>query len=98
VATAIPISVVGTFIVLHMLGRNLNVVSLAGMAFAVGMVVDVAIVVLENIYRHRQLGKNRSKAVIDGMNEVWGAVFASTLTTIAVFLPIFFIEEQIGQI
>ncbi len=98
VATAIPISVVGTFIVLHMLGRNLNVVSLAGMAFAVGMVVDVAIVVLENIYRHRQLGKTRSKAVIDGMNEVWGAVFASTLTTIAVFLPIFFIEEQIGQL
>ncbi|MEC4677820.1 MAG: efflux RND transporter permease subunit [Nitrospirota bacterium] len=98
VATAIPISVVGTFIVLHMLGRNLNVVSLAGMAFAVGMVVDVAIVVLENIYRHRQMGKIRSKAVIDGMNEVWGAVFASTLTTIAVFLPIFFIEEQIGQL
>lgn len=98
VAMTIPISVIGTFIVLHMLGRNLNVVSLAGMAFAVGMVVDVAIVVLENIYRHRQLGKSRAKAVIDGMNEVWGAVFASTLTTIAVFLPIFFIEEQIGQL
>ncbi len=98
VATAIPISVVGTFIILQMLGRNLNVVSLAGMAFAVGMVVDVAIVVLENIYRHRQMGKDRSKAVIDGMGEVWGAVFASTLTTIAVFLPIFFIEEQIGQL
>ncbi len=98
VATAIPISVIGTFIVLLLLGRNLNVVSLAGMAFAVGMVVDVAIVVLENIYRHRQMGKTRRVAVLDGMDEVWGAVFASTLTTIAVFLPIFFIEEQVGQL
>lgn len=98
VATAIPISVIGTFSILQMLGRNLNVISLAGMAFAVGMVVDVAIVVLENIYRHRQMGKARALAVVDGMNEVWGAVFASTLTTIAVFLPIFFIEEQIGQL
>ncbi|HIE65760.1 MAG: efflux RND transporter permease subunit [Nitrospira sp.] len=98
VATAIPISVIGTFLVLRILGRNLNVVSMAGMAFAVGMVVDVAIVVLENIYRHRQMGKDRNQAVIDGMSEVWGAVLASTLTTIAVFLPIFFIEEQIGQL
>lgn len=98
VATAIPISVIGTFIVLLLLGRNLNVVSLAGMAFAVGMVVDVAIVVLENIYRHRQMGKDRRAAVVDGMAEVWGAIFASTLTTIAVFLPIFFIEEQVGQL
>ncbi|MBN4054258.1 efflux RND transporter permease subunit [Nitrospira defluvii] len=98
VAIAIPISVVGTFIVLLLLGRNLNVVSLAGMAFAVGMVVDVAIVVLENIYRHRQMGKERVEAVVDGMDEVWGAVLASTLTTIAVFLPILFIEEQVGQL
>jgi len=98
VATAIPISVIGTFILLLLLGRNLNVVSLAGMAFAVGMVVDVAIVVLENIYRHRQMGKGRAEAVTDGMSEVWGAVFSSTLTTIAVFLPIFFIEDQIGQL
>ncbi|MFQ5589461.1 MAG: efflux RND transporter permease subunit, partial [Nitrospiria bacterium] len=98
VATAIPISVVGTFIILLLLGRNMNVVSMAGMAFAVGMVVDVAIVVLENIYRHRQLGKARVTAVADGMREVWGAVLASTLTTVAVFLPILFIEEQIGQL
>ncbi|MFQ5949358.1 MAG: efflux RND transporter permease subunit [Nitrospiria bacterium] len=98
VATAIPISVVGTFLILLLLGRNLNVVSMAGMAFAVGMVVDVAIVVLENIYRHRQMGKDRSQAVTDGMREVWGAVLASTLTTIAVFIPIFFIEEQVGQL
>ncbi|MFQ5579070.1 MAG: efflux RND transporter permease subunit [Nitrospiria bacterium] len=98
VATAIPISIIGTFLILRLLGRNLNVVSMAGMAFSVGMVVDVAIVVLENIYRHRQMGKDRALAVIDGMREVWGAVLASTLTTIAVFLPIFFIEEQVGQL
>ncbi|MFQ5596882.1 MAG: efflux RND transporter permease subunit [Nitrospiria bacterium] len=98
VATAIPISVVGTFVILLLLGRNLNVVSLAGMAFAVGMVVDVAIVVLENIYRHRQMGKGRAQAAVDGMDEVWGAVLASTLTTIAVFLPVLFIEEQVGQL
>lgn len=98
IATAIPISVVGTFLVLQLLGRNLNVVSLAGMTFAVGMVVDVAIVVLENIYRHRQMGESRAEAVINGMREVWGAVLASTLTTIAVFVPILFIEEEVGQI
>jgi hydrophobic/amphiphilic exporter-1 (mainly G- bacteria), HAE1 family len=98
VATAIPISIVGTFFVLLMLGRNLNVVSLAGMAFAVGMVVDVAIVVLENIYRHRQMGKQRLEAVLHGMREVWGAILASTLTTIAVFLPILFVEEEVGQL
>ena len=98
VATTIPISVIGTFFILHMLGRNLNVVSLAGMTFAVGMVVDVAIIVLENIYRHRQEGESKIDSVINGMREVWGAVLASTLTTMAVFLPILFLEEEIGQL
>ncbi|MGD2062391.1 MAG: efflux RND transporter permease subunit [Nitrospirota bacterium] len=98
VATAIPISVVGTFIVMGLAGRTINVVSLAGLAFAVGMVVDNAIVVLENIYRHRQMGKGRREAAIDGTSEVWGAVLSSTLTTIAVFLPILFIVEEAGQL
>ncbi|MFQ5509137.1 MAG: efflux RND transporter permease subunit [Leptospirillia bacterium] len=97
VATAIPISVIGTFGVLFLLDRNLNVVSLAGMCFAVGMVVDAAIVVLENIYRHREMGKSRVDAALDGMREVWGAVLASTLTTVAVFLPILFLEVEAGQ-
>ena len=61
VAVAIPISVIGTFLLMLVFGRTLNVVSLAGMAFAVGMVVDNSIVVLENIYRHRQMGKPRSR-------------------------------------
>ncbi len=98
VAVAIPISVIGTFLIIAMLGRTMNVVLLAGMAFAVGMVVDNAIVVLENIYRHRQMGKTRTEAAYDGAKEVWGAVVASTLTTMAVFLPVVFIKEEAGQL
>lgn len=98
VAVAIPISVIGTFLLMAAFGRTLNVISLAGMAFAVGMVVDNSIVVLENTYRHRQRGKSRLRAALDGAREVWGAVLASTLTTIAVFVPILFIEEEAGQL
>jgi HAE1 family hydrophobic/amphiphilic exporter-1 len=98
IAVAIPISVIGTFLVITLLGRSLNVVMLAGMAFAVGMVVDNAIVVLENIFRHRSMGKSKFKAALDGAREVWGAVLASTLTTMAVFLPVIFIEEEAGQL
>jgi HAE1 family hydrophobic/amphiphilic exporter-1 len=98
VAFSIPISVISTFLAVAALGRNLNVVMLAGMAFAVGMVVDNAIVVLENIYRHRQLGKGVAQAALEGTREVWGAVLASTLTTMAVFLPVVFVEEEAGQL
>jgi len=98
VATAIPISVVGTFLLMLVFGRTLNVVSLAGLAFAVGMVVDNSIVVLENIYRHRQMGKPLFEAAQDGAAEVWGAVLASTLTTVAVFVPVIFIQEEAGQL
>ncbi|MDA2921057.1 efflux RND transporter permease subunit, partial [Desulfobacterota bacterium AH_259_B03_O07] len=98
VATAIPISIIGTFVVMALLGRTINVISLAGMSFAVGMVIDNSIVVLENIYRHMQMGKSRIKAAYEGTVEVWGAVLASTLTTAAVFLPVIFIQEQAGQL
>ena len=98
VAVAIPISVIGTFLMMTWFGRTLNVISLAGMAFAVGMVVDNSIVVLENIYRHRQKGKSRFQAAFDGAGEVWGAVLASTLTTIAVFVPVLFVREEAGQL
>jgi HAE1 family hydrophobic/amphiphilic exporter-1 len=98
VAAAIPISIIGTFIVLAALGRNLNVISLAGIAFAVGMLVDNAIVVIENIDRHRKMGKPALAAAHEGTREVWGAVFASTLTTVAVFLPVVFIKEEAGQL
>jgi HAE1 family hydrophobic/amphiphilic exporter-1 len=98
IAVAIPISVVGAFLMMYWFGRSLNVISLAGMAFAVGMVVDNSIVVLENIYRHRQMGKSRRDAAHEGAREVWGAVLASTLTTIAVFVPVVFIKEEAGQL
>jgi HAE1 family hydrophobic/amphiphilic exporter-1 len=98
VATAIPISIVGSFIFLSSFGRSLNVVSLAGIAFAVGMLLDSAIVVLENIDRHRKMGKSALQAAYEGTNEVWGAILASSLTTVAVFLPIVFIEEEAGQL
>ena len=98
VFVTIPISFIATFIFLWMLGRTLNVVSLAGLAFAVGMLVDNAIVVIENVYRHRQMGKSAPRAALDGAKEVWGAVLASTLTTVAVFVPIVLIQEEAGQL
>ena len=98
VALAIPISVVGTFVVMTVAGRNLNVISLAGLAFSVGIVVDNAIVVLENIDRHLGFGKKPLVAAYDATREVWGAILASTLTTLAVFVPVLTIEEEAGQL
>ena len=98
IAVAIPISVVGTFLVLLALGRSLNVVSLAGLAFAVGMVVDNSIVVLENIDRRLSQGESAPRAALLGGAEVWGAIVASTLTTVAVFIPVLTIQEEAGQL
>ncbi len=99
VGLAIPTSIIGTFLVLGLLGRSLNVISLAGLAFAVGMLVDNAVVVLENIFRrHSSLGEPPFTAAVRGTQEVWGAVVASTLTTVAVFLPVIFVQEEAGQL
>ena len=98
VGLAIPISAVGTFLMITLLGRSLNVVSLAGIAFAVGMVVDSAIVVLENIFRHWQSGEGTFQAAYKGTAEVWGAILASTLTTIGVFIPVIMVEQEVGQL
>ena len=98
VGLAIPVSVVGTFLLLGLMGRSLNVISLAGLAFAVGMLVDNAVVVLENIYRRRQTGESAFKAAAAGTAEVGGAVVASTLTTVAVFIPVLFVQETSGQL
>ncbi|MEM0926157.1 MAG: efflux RND transporter permease subunit, partial [Planctomycetota bacterium] len=97
-AVAIPISICGAFLCLTLLGRSLNVISLAGMAFAVGMLVDNSVVVLENITRRRQLGESSWEAAAKGVAEVSGAILASTLTTIAVFLPVIFVEATAGQL
>ncbi|MEN8165052.1 MAG: efflux RND transporter permease subunit, partial [Acidobacteriota bacterium] len=89
IAIAIPISVLGSIIVLVAVGRSVNIVSLAGMAFAVGMVVDNAIVVIENVFRHLEMGgKTVRQATLDATREVGGAVLASTLPTLVVFFPI----------
>jgi len=98
VAVSIPVSIVGAFIMFAAAGRSLNIVSMAGISFAVGMLVDNAIVVLENVDRHRRMGKTAFKAAYDGASEVWGAVLASTLTTVAVFLPVVFMEQEAGQL
>ncbi|MEO1458562.1 MAG: efflux RND transporter permease subunit, partial [Pseudomonadota bacterium] len=98
ISLAIPVSIVASFVAMSALGRTLNVISLAGIAFAVGMVVDAAIVVLENIYRLRQLGKSPTEAAYEGARQVWGAVLVSALTTVMVFIPILVMELEAGQL
>ncbi len=98
ISLAIPVSVIGAFVAMAALGRSLNVISLAGIAFAVGMVVDAAIVVLENIYRLHQQGKSKREAAYQGANQVWGAVLVSALTTVLVFIPILVMELEVGQL
>ncbi len=98
IALAIPVSVIASLVVLVALGRSINIISLAGLAFAVGMVVDNAIVVIENIYRHLEFGKKPRQAALDGSKEVAGAVVASTMTTLIVFAPILLIQEIAGQL
>ena len=98
VSLAIPVSVVGSFVAMAALGRSLNVISLAGIAFAVGMVVDAAIVVLENIFRLRQEGYSHAEAARLGASQVWPAVLVSSLTTVVVFIPILVMELEAGQL
>ncbi|MDE5602498.1 MAG: efflux RND transporter permease subunit, partial [Helicobacter sp.] len=98
IALSIPLSIFGTFIIMAALDRTLNVVSLAGIAFAVGMLVDSSIVVLENIDRHIKMNKPLFQAVSDGTLEVIGGLIASVLTTIAIFIPIIRIQEEAGQL
>ena len=98
VSLAIPVSVIGSFVAMAAMGRSINVISLAGIAFAVGMVVDAAIVVLENVYRLRQQGMPRAKAAYEGTKQVWGAVLVSALTTVAVFVPVLLMQLEVGQL
>ncbi len=90
IALSIPISIITTFVMLYFAGITLNMMTIGGLALGIGMLVDNSIVVLENIYRNRSLGMDRIKASIDGANEVSMAVTSSTLTTVAVFIPIVF--------
>jgi multidrug efflux pump subunit AcrB len=98
IASAIPVSLLTTFVVLQLAGRSLNVISLAGLAFAVGMVLDAAIVVSENIVRLREQGESPGKAALRGAGQVQGALLASTATTVAIFLPVLFLQDVEGQL
>ena len=98
IGIAIPISLVTSFILLYFTGITLNMMTLGGLALAVGMLVDNAIVVLENIFRFNSEGHSREESAIDGASEVGMAITASTLTTIAVFVPIMFVEGMVGTI
>jgi len=92
VCTSIPVSVIGTFALLYFGGFTLNTMTFGGLALGIGMIVDAAIVVLENTHRHLHMGKDKMTASIDGSEEVWSAILASTLTHIAVFVPLLFLS------
>ncbi len=98
VALAIPLCLFIAFIVLNIAGRTLNIISLAGLAFATGMVLDAAIVVLENIFRQREAGRDGDEASERGTLQVWGALLASTTTTVAIFMPVVFLQDEAGQL
>ena len=98
IALAIPISVIGTFALMDAFGVSLNIMSLGGLALGVGMLVDNSIIVLENIFRHRQAGMGMLQAAAKGAEEVQGAITASTLTTISVFGPIIYVEGVAGEL
>jgi len=92
ICVSIPISIVGTFALLYFAGFTLNTMTFGGLALGVGMIVDASIVVLENTFRHMEMGKSRMQAAIEGSEEVWSAILASTLTHIAVFVPLLFLS------
>lgn len=98
VAVSIPVSMIVTFAVMDQAGLTLNVISMAGLALAVGMLVDNSIVVLENIFRHRELGEDLREASHNGATEVSMAITASTLTTLAVFVPVLFVPGLAGEL
>jgi hydrophobe/amphiphile efflux-1 (HAE1) family protein len=97
VILAIPVSVIGTFIVLNALGFTLNTFTLLGLSLAIGIVVDDAIMVLENIVRHKEMGKDRVTASLDGAREITLAALAATAAIIAIFLPVAFMQGLIGK-
>ena len=98
VAVSIPVSLLFAFSVLDLSGHTVNVISLAGLAFSVGMVLDASIVVLENIVRLRESGMSSLEASFEGAQQVRGALIASTATTVAIFLPVVFLPDEAGQL
>ncbi|NJO13390.1 MAG: efflux RND transporter permease subunit, partial [Gammaproteobacteria bacterium] len=98
VGLTIPICLLATFITLQLTGRTLNVISLAGLAFGVGMVLDAAIIVMENVLRLQERGEVPQQAASIGTRQVWPALIASTVTTVAIFVPVLFLKDAEGQL
>jgi HAE1 family hydrophobic/amphiphilic exporter-1 len=98
VSVAIPVSIIATFVLMYFTGLTLNIMTLGGLALGAGMLVDNAIVVLENIFRHHEQGADASEAAVKGTSQVGGAIIASTLTTIVVFIPIIYMRGASGEL
>lgn len=98
VSITMPLSFISTFAAMYLLGVNLNIMSLAGLSISIGMIVDNSVVVLENIHRRRKAGESREEAAVQGASQMGMAVAASTLTTVAVFIPMLFVKGMTGQI
>jgi HAE1 family hydrophobic/amphiphilic exporter-1 len=96
-AVALPTSVIGTFFVMYLLGYTLNMMTLLGLSLAIGLLIDDAVVVRENIFKHLEMGKPPAQAALDGTKEIALSVFATTLTIVAVFLPVAFVKGMVGQ-
>ncbi|MGQ0723527.1 MAG: efflux RND transporter permease subunit [Candidatus Eiseniibacteriota bacterium] len=97
-AVAIPISLIGTFAVIYFLGFTINILTLLALVLAVGIVVDDAIVMLENVYRHVEMGKSRRRAALDGAKEIGFAIVATTISLVAVFVPVAFLTGNVGRL
>jgi multidrug efflux pump len=95
---AIPISIIGSFAAAYFAGFTINILTLLALVLAIGMVVDDAIVVLENIYRHMEMGKSRWQAAMDGSKEIGFAVVATTISLVAVFIPLAFLTGSVGRL
>jgi multidrug efflux pump len=97
-AVAIPISIVGTFAVCYFMGFTINILTLLALVLAIGLVVDDAIVMLENIFRHMEMGKSRRQAAYDGAKEIGFAIIATTISLVAVFVPVAFLTGNVGRL
>jgi multidrug efflux pump len=95
---AIPVSIIGTFTVTYFLGFSLNILTLLALVLAIGLVVDDAIVMLENVYRHMEMGKDRRRAAFEGAREIGFAILATTISLVAVFVPVAFLTGRVGRL
>jgi multidrug efflux pump len=95
---AIPVSLIGTFTAVYFLGFTINILTLLAMVLAIGLVVDDAIIMLENIYRHMEMGKSRLRATLDGAQEIGFAILATTIALVAVFVPVAFLTGRVGRL